>query len=172
MRKSKKYYNSKEYKEYLLLSSRFRITQAEFSDYYKKIRLSRKKSARLKKSETAIYYPMYSLSVSGIKSRKDFEKRVEKVDKFLLPAYTKTQNKIQRETLYESLRNYYGEPAEDIITALSDMDDKAYIQFFKDNPDIKLIEYYQGSIDNYLDVINETVEKFKARLGIEDKENG
>ena len=167
MRKSKQYYNSKEYKEYLLLSSRFRITQAEFADYYKKIRLSRKKSARLKKSDTAIYYPKYSLSVSGIKSRKDFEKRVEKVDKFLLPTYVKTQNKVQRENLYESLRNYYGEPADEIITALSDMDDKSFIQFFKDNPDIKIIEYYQGDINNYLDIINETVEKFKGRLGIE-----
>ena len=172
MRKSKQYYNSKEYKEYLILSSRFKITQAEFSDYYKKIRLSRKKSTRLKNSNTAIYYPKYSLSVSGIKTRKDFEKRVEKVDKFLLPTYVKTQNKIQRETLYETLRNYYGEPAEEIITSLSNMDDKAFIQFFKDNPDIKIIEYYQGAIDNYLDFINETVESFKGRLGIEVEENG
>lgn len=169
MRKSKQYYKSKEYKEYLILSSRFRITQAEFSEYYKKIRLSRKKSERLKKSDTAIYYPKYSLSVSGIKTRKDFEKRVEKVDKFLLPTYVKTQNKVQRETLYEELKNYYGESAEEIITALSDMDDKTFIQFFNDNPDIKFIEYYQGNIDNYLDFINETVEAFKARLGIEVK---
>lgn len=171
MRKAKKYYKSKEYKEYLILSSRFRITQAEFSEYYKKIRLSRKKSARLKNSDTAIYYPKYSLSVSGIKTRKDFKKRVERVDKFLLPTYIKNQNKVQRETLYESLRNYYGEPAEEIITALSDMDDKAFIQFFKDNPDIKIIEYYQGAIDNYLDFINETVENFKGRLGIEVEQN-
>lgn len=171
MRKSKQYYNSKEFKEYLILSSRFRITQAEFSDYYKKIRLSRKKSARLKKSGLAIYYPKYSLSVSGIKTRKDFKKRVEKIDKFLLPTYVKNKNKIQRETLYETLRNYYGEPAEKIITALSDMNDKAYIQFFKDNPDIKIIEYYQGDSSNYLDFINETVENFKGRLGIEEDEN-
>lgn len=171
MRKSKQYYNSKEYKEYLILSSRFRITQAEFSDYYKKIRLSRKKSARLKKSGTAIYYPKYSLSVSGIKSRKDFEKRVEKVDKFLLPSYIKNKNKVQRENLYETLRNYYGEAAEVIITSLSDMDDRAYIKFFKDNPDIKFIEYYQGDSSNYLELINETIESFKGRLGIEVDEN-
>ena len=164
MRKSKQYYKSKEYKEYLILSSRFRITQAEFADYYKKIRLSRKKSARLKKSNTAIYIPTYSLSVSGIKSRKDFKKRVENVNNFLLPTYTKTKNKQLRENLYNTLRDLYGESADEIITTLSGMDDKAYMQFFEDNPDIKFIEYYPGDTSDFLSLTNETVEKFKGRL--------
>lgn len=166
MKKSKQYYKSKEFKQYSLLAQRFRITQVEFAEYYKRIRLAKKKAGRLKKSNTAIYIPNYTLSVSGIKTRKDFNKRVENINKFLLPEYTMIKNNELRENLYETLRNLYGESAEPIIEKLSEMDAKTYIQFFKDNPDLKFIEYYPEDSSEFLTLINETVEKFKGRLGI------
>jgi hypothetical protein len=153
---------SKEYRQYKELQAKFSITKSEFHQYYDDIRKSRKKSSRLKKSDTSIYLPKYSLSVANIKTRSDFTKRVSSVSNFLMPSYVKTKNKITRQHLYDELTKYYGYDANEIIYDLSLLSDTQYIQFFKDNEDLTAFMYYPK--EEYLELIDESIEKFTSRL--------
>ena len=150
--------------EYATLSKRFDIDYGEFKQYYNLVRMSRKKTNRLYKQGNAIYIPKYSLSIEGIKTREDFNKRYENIISFLSRDWRAVKNKNIRENFNKNLRETYGKNADIIIEKLNKMSDREFIRFFDENDDITLWQFYARDFADYAELIDLTFEKFLARF--------
>ena len=96
--------------QYETLSKRFSLTKEESDVYYNLVRQTRKKTSDLKhKSKSALKIPEYTLQVNEIRTREQFERRINKFKYFLSKDYVKSSNQYIRENYYKMLEDYYSE---------------------------------------------------------------
>ena len=152
--------------QYQQLKRKFRISRAEFEQYYKDIRRANKKGQNLKRYDNALYRPHYSTEVSGIKTRKDFTARQKSVQYVLSKSFRTQQNFELRNRFYANLSYSYGANAEPIINAFKAMSDAEIVLFLKQNKDLE-IAYYDSdmqAVAQYLNTIGMSITAFMNRL--------
>lgn len=152
--------------QYQYLRSKFRLTRAEFEQYYKDIRKANKKAQNLKRYGNALYRPHYSTEVKGIRSRKEFTLRQKSLQTVLAKNFRTVKNYELRQRLYANLFYAYGAEAQNVINELETMTDAEISEFFDENEDIEFAFYDsdQNDVTMYLNTIGMTLEKWHNRI--------
>lgn len=161
--------SAKMERQYQELRKRFRLTRAEFAEYYQNVRKANVKGQRLKKQADALITVNYSLEVHHILTRAEFTKYKKSVNKVLERDYRKRSNLMIRERLYNNLGVIYTYDADklnNLIGLLNLMTDAELQQFLKENKDIQPVAYDSDPIAliAYFETIGLTIEKFSNRI--------
>lgn len=151
--------------QYQELRKRFRITRAEFEQYYKDVRRANKKGQNMKRYTGALYIPKYSTSVGSIRNRKDFTARTKSLQTVLQVDFRKLKNQELRTRFYANLQFAYGAEADAVINLFMTFNDTQMQQFLSENKDLEIVYYDSDaqSVAMYLDTIGMTASKFIQR---------
>lgn len=152
--KENKALQPKQAKQFEILSERFEIAEKEFKEFYINVRKANTKTAKFDKS-TSLYIPRYSLKVSHIKTREDFERISQSVINVLEPNYRSLKNQSVRELTYDNLEQIFGESGEEISERLKNLTDKQFLQVMSETA-LKGIMYipYPEKLAELMDILD------------------
>lgn len=160
--------SAKMERQYQELRKRFRLTRAEFAEYYQNVRKANIKGQRMKKQPDALKTVKYSLEVHHIKTRSEFTKYKKSVSYILARSYKKESNIRQRDRLYGNIDLIYGfnEQSQNLIRLLSTLSDSELLTFLDQNKDLKPLAYDSDpyAVIAYAETIGLSIEKFTERV--------
>ena len=167
MRKNPYAFKSKKMEtQYQQLKSKFRISRAEFEEYYVNIRKANKKAQNLKRYGNALYRPHYSTEVYNIRTRQDFTLRQKSLRTVLSKNFRQIKNYELRQRLYGNLFYAYGGEAQVVINEIETMSDAEVNEFFDENDDLEFAFYDsdQNDVSMYLSTLGMTLDKWHNRI--------
>lgn len=165
--------SAKMERQYQELRKRFRLTRAEFAEYYQNVRKANIKGQRMKKQPDALKTVKYSLEVAHIRTRQEFTNYRKSVGRVLERGYKQRSNLVVRQRLYSNLSLIYSDSDDGLslsysylVDLLNLMTDAELQQFLKDNKDIQPIAYDSDpiAIIAYAETIGLTIDKFANRI--------
>lgn len=167
MRKNPYAFKSRKMEQqFQYLRKRFKLTRAEFTEYYQNIRKANKKAQNLKRYGNALYRPHYSTEVTGIRTRQEFTLRQKSLRTVLAKNFRTIKNYELRQRLYANLFYAYGAEAQTVINELETLSDAEISEFFDENDDLEFAFYDsdQNDVSMYLSTLGMTLDKWHNRI--------
>lgn len=151
-------------KQYQAMREKFKLTRAEFLQYWQDVRRANRKGKRLREKSNTLYVPRYTTKFDEvITSRREFTKHRKSIDKVLSKNYQREMNYDLRHRYYTNLRRALGPRAESLIRQFKSLNNAQFKQFIDENEDLESL-IYESQASKIIDFLDITVETIKKRV--------